>query len=350
MLIEELKDAEQIESAKFIHESGKRLRKTLNDVISLTEIEKKKMEASFEKINLTKFVENISLDYKLQAENKGLTFTLINEQKEILLNTDERLLKEIIDNIVDNSVKFTKHGNIKILTSLQIENKNSNALISISDTGIGISPKNIENIFSPFRQESEGLNRSYEGLGLGLTVAKQLAERLKGELSIKSELGRGTTLTILLPLLMTEDELNDKIVRVKSVLSGSVKSREKGKPALLMVEDNKGNRTLFHKILSNDFEVDEAVDGITAVAMAEVKEYDIILMDINLGPGIDGIETFQRIRQIPSRQKVPVIAITAYAIREDRQKFLDYGFNDYLQKPVLRDEFLSLLKKHIFML
>lgn len=347
ILVNELENPEQIENARYIFESGQRLQKILNDILSLTDIEKQRLETSVKKIDLIQFIKSASTEYQKYAEKKGLIFKSILNQKEIWLNTDSTLLKNVIDNIFDNSIKFTKKGGISITVNLELEKESTKAVIKITDSGTGITPDKIQHIFTPFRQESEGLNRSHEGMGLGLSVAKQLVEILHGEIFIQSEIAKGTMLIIKLPVLHTEKELTEKIDLKKTTIIEPVMPAKSILHSILMVEDNPGNRSLFQIYLSNDFSVDKAADGITAIAMAEVKSYDVILMDISLGPGIDGIEAFQRIRQLPNYKNTPVIAVTAFAMKEDRQKFLDHGFTDYMQKPVLRGELISLIKNCI---
>ena len=347
VLMSELENEDHKSYSKFIYESGQRLQKTLNDIISLTYIEKKKIEASIKKVNLLEYIESISSEYRTKVEKKGLVFELHKDGEEISISTDPELLKYAIDNIVDNAIKFTSKGNISVNVSLNEENNTPYAVISIVDTGKGIAKEKLDNIFVAFRQGSEGLNRTHEGMGIGLSIAKQLVEILKGEIAIQSQEGVGTTLIVSLPIKQTESKVNERVNSVKQTFVQKPKNYKQSKPLLLMVEDNSSNRILFQKILRDDFFVDEAEDGITAIAKAEVKSYDVILMDINLGPGIDGVETFHKIRTMTNYVSVPVIAVTAFAMKDDRSKFIEQGFTDYLQKPVLREDLLSVIKNHV---
>ncbi len=347
MLLFELNDPHQLQSVRNINSSAERLNKTLSDVIALVDIEKKKIEASLEKIDLPEFITKISRNYQRMSQSNGLSFDAKISANEVFLYTDPRLLRTIIDHVIDNAVKFTAHGGIALSVDQNVINGLPYAVIGVSDTGIGIPPEKVENIFTPFRQISEGLNRSYEGMGVGLSVAKQLVEILQGEISVISNVGIGTTVTIKLPVIQTENELLAKISKAKTMITTQGKSTSLGKPMILLVEDNEDSRTIFSSILNKDFTCDMASDGITAIAMAEVNTYDIILMDINLGLGIDGIETFNRIRQLPNFNNAPVIAITAFGVKEDRDTFLKLGFYDYIQKPVLRNDFVQTIKLHI---
>lgn len=353
LLAMELTEPSQVESINYINESGQRLQRALNDILALTDLEKKKLDTNFHKTDLTEFIKSLSGDYRHRIEGHHLSFDEIYPSDEILLYTDQNLLKHILDSVIDNSIKFTKRGGITLVVNQQRKNDISYATINITDTGIGISPELIKNIYTPFWQASEGLSRSHEGLGLGLSVVKQLVEILQGEVVIHSELNSGTSLILHLPIYQSEAEVSNKINQIKKSINEfetnsafSTKESASTKPRLLMVEDNPGNRTLFRRILTSEFLVEEAGTGESAVAMSEINKYDIILMDINLGPGIDGIETFRRIRKINGFEDTPIIAVTAFAMKEDRQKFLEIGFNDYIQKPILKDEFIAMIIAH----
>ncbi len=347
IMLSELNDPDHLRNISFINKSAQRLQRTLNDVLAMVDIERKKLEASFEKTGLKSFTDKLAPEYQKRAQTSGLSFDLKFEGHDIRIFTDPGLLKSIIDNIFDNAVKFTRKGGVTIDVAQKNFDGVPYACIEVSDTGIGIAPDILTTIFAPFRQVSEGMGRSFEGMGLGLSVAKQLAEVLNGDITIASEEGKGTTLTIKVPVVETEQEMSDRINIAKSHVVESEIPAESGKPRLLLVEDNEGNRMIFKKILSKEYIVEEATDGVTALAMAEVNKYDLILMDINLGPGIDGIETFRRIRQMPDHSEIPVVAVTAYGLNEDRKRFLDYGFTDFHPKPIVRLEFLAMIKKLI---
>jgi CheY-like chemotaxis protein len=215
------------------------------------------------------------------------------------------------------------------------------------DTGVGIDPYKIKNILEPFRQESEGLSRSFEGMGLGLSIAKQLIDILNGEIKIKSEIGSGTTVSLKFPIIESNQDFTKRIGFKRKTIYEEEFRTTNGKQSILMVEDNDNVRLLFNKYLDKEFSVREALDGVSAIVMAELFNYDIILMDINLGAGIDGIETFKQIRKLPNCKDIPVIALTAYGTLSDRPKFLDLGFCEYIQKPVDRKDLISTIKKLI---
>ncbi len=346
ILSDELDSNDHKEYARLINDSGSRLEKTLNDLIFLTDIESKKIGATFSKTDLIEYVKVLSDEFKHKIENNGLKYETNFEEPHLELYTDKELLKYVLDNVIDNSIKYTKKGSVKIEVFKDIDDGQSIVIIKVSDTGIGIDPESQKKIFQPFRQGSEGYSRKYDGMGIGLTVCKQFLEILRGKIDISSIPGMGTDVFIKLPAVNTEDELKEKIKIKKQEIVELVTSVATRKPHLLLVEDNLGNRVLYQKILQDDFDVVMAIDGISAIAMTEVNTYDIILMDINLGPGIDGIETFKRIKKFSNYKDVPIVAVTAFGAMDDRAKFINYGFADYIQKPVLKEEFIALIYNH----
>lgn len=193
----ELEDKNQIEIVDLIYSSMKRLEKTLNSLIELSEIESGYQDVNLTKANLCDVLNNLYCTLNDILVEKGLFFELQINDKDISINIDENLLNQIMFNILDNSVKFTEHGKVCIKLNKLCINDENFAEIRICDTGIGISPENLKTIFDPFRQVSEGLDRMYEGVGLGLTVTKKFVEILGGSITIKSEIGRGTDVILI---------------------------------------------------------------------------------------------------------------------------------------------------------
>jgi PAS domain S-box-containing protein len=348
ILIQEAENKEHKEIAQNIYDAGVRLKQTINSILSLQELENRNVNVYIEKVELIGLIKNIKDEFEKVSASKGLYIKTLFERDEIWLNTDPNILRKIIENIFDNAVKFTKTGGILLSVSRHDSENISEAIIKIADTGIGISRDKLDRIFSPFRQESEGMSRPFEGMGLGLSISKQLVELLHAKISIESKIEKGTLVKIKLQAIPDENKLSASINSMKNKIV-EPHPNSNGKPKILMVEDNPGNRTLFTRYLEKDFDLDIAENGISGIAKADTKQYSLILMDINLGPGIDGIETLKRIRALPNYSDIPIVAVTAYAMPWDKQKFLDYGFDDYLQKPLDRNELIEkindLIKK-----
>lgn len=343
----DLPDIDHANYAKLINDAGLRLERTLQDLLYMTEIENKRIKATLTKTDLIQFITEVSKEYKRRVENSGLKFELKYDEPLMSLFTDTEILKYLMDNILENSIKYTEKGTVKIELIKEASHNQSAAIIKISDTGIGIESDKLKTILLPFRQGSEGLSRRYDGMGIGLTVSKQFVDILNGNIDISSVPGTGTDVFIKLPITDTDAEIKAKVDNLKKEFKEQVSANTSGKPNLLLVEDNYSTRVLFNKILKDDFVVDEAEDGLSALAKTEINLYDIILMDINLGPGIDGIETFIEIKKSDKYKEVPVIAVTAFGGSEDKSKFINYGFADYIQKPVMKKEFIQFIIKSI---
>ncbi len=195
LLLSEMDNKNHREMAKIIHKSGKRLNETLNSILDLSKIESQKLELKFSAIDLVTLIQECKYAFSDQVNKKGLSIHVSIDKDKIFVNTDQGILHKVLCNIIDNSVKYTVDGEINI--SADEDEKNVN--IRVTDTGIGIPAEDLNQIFEPFRQGSEGLNRKYEGMGLGLTITKKFVEILGGRLNIKSEKGKGTTMDIILP-------------------------------------------------------------------------------------------------------------------------------------------------------
>ncbi len=197
LLLQDLEDKNQRDMAMYIHKSSKRLNETLTSLLDISKIQAQNLDIKFIPVDIVGTLKECRLIYSEPAIAKGLIINFSSSMEKIIIKGDSNILHKIICNLLDNAVKYTKHGEI----NLNAETKNNTALITISDTGIGISEDHIRIIFEPFRQASEGLTRKYEGSGLGLSITKKYVELLKGKINIASQLDVGTTLTLEFPLL-----------------------------------------------------------------------------------------------------------------------------------------------------
>ncbi len=197
LLLQDLEDKNQRDMAMYIHKSSKRLNETLTSLLDISKIQAQNLDIKFIPVDIVGTLKECRLIYNEPAIAKGLIINFSSSMETIIIKGDSNILHKIICNLLDNAVKYTKHGEI----NLNAETKNNTALITISDTGIGISEDHIRIIFEPFRQASEGLTRKYEGSGLGLSITKKYVELLKGKINIASQLDVGTTLTLEFPLL-----------------------------------------------------------------------------------------------------------------------------------------------------
>lgn len=235
------------------------------------------------------------------------------------------------------------HGSIRIIVESCIKEDAKYLQISVIDTGIGIAQENLPIIFEEFRQVSEGYNRSFEGAGLGLTLVKKMLYLLHGDIMVESNLGTGSTFTVLLPAVDNTGELAEMETESGYGLLQNA-GNEKILPKILLVEDNEINMEVIKCYIESFCFVDSASNGIEAIKLAEANKYDIILMDINLGSDMDGVTATKEIRKISGYETTPVVAITGYALSSDKEKLIAEGLTHYLPKPFEKEELVRLLK------
>jgi PAS domain S-box-containing protein len=335
IMYEEL-EGEHRENALIIHESGKRLLDTVSLILNFSKLESGKTDVNYSVFNLNQLILNEIKLYQKLASQKGISITEHFSEEDLQIETDEKLLCEIIDNILNNAVKYTVSGAVNVtLDVTDVE-----FIIKISDTGIGIPKDKLDIIFKEFRQVSEGMSRKFEGTGLGLTIVKKYVELLKGSIEVESEPGVGSIFTIRLPFTYFERvniPVSVNTVNSKIELAGG------SFPTILIVEDDKINEMAIRKMLRKYYNTISVTNGRLAIEEVKKQDIDIILMDINLRDEMDGIKTTNLIRKISGYENKPIVALTAFAMPGDREKFLGSGFSHYLSKPFDQDEILLLL-------
>ncbi len=340
-------ESEYKKMAKMIYTSGIRLDNVLDSIMLLSQLESisEKQHINLEKVDLEKLLQDLSKQFRNQVKQKGLDL-IIDFHPQIYTYINQNLFKQAIIHIINNAIKYTHQGSISIFTSLS-EDKQF-VFLSIKDTGIGIPEDSQGLIFSDFRQVSEGYNRAYEGCGLGLPIAKKAIELMNGSISLESEFEKGAKFTIKLPLTLISQEeaatsLSKSPQKLKQKTLDNFENIEE-LPSVLIVEDNKINQKLAVSILRDKYRVDTCYDGESAINMIANKQYDIILMDIHLGDGLDGLETTKIIRNDIRYSKTPIIAVTGYTMLGDREHILKAGCSHYLSKPYSKSQLLDIIK------
>lgn len=341
ILKEELANSEHLSMIVDIHSSAKRLLNTLNSILELSHLESTEFKPNNSLINVTSIITSLSDSFYKLAGTKNLGYHLDIKESNFICLLDEELLKQIVTNVFDNALKYTNKGGITIKINKVEKNNDNWCFISIADTGIGISTENQKFIFNEFRQVSEGISRSYEGAGLGLTISKKMVNLMGGIIEVESELGFGSTFNIYFKLV--NNKISDKSLELNKFSAKTVFGTDIVKPHVLLVEDNKTNKVLIKRFLSNNFNVDEVSSGLAAIDIIQKVKYDIILMDINLGLGMNGIETAAEIRKIKDFKDIPIIAVTGYALSGDKEMILDNGLNGYVSKPFTRETLIETL-------
>jgi PAS domain S-box-containing protein len=344
ILRDKIKQPQLSNMAEMILSSGNKLLETFNSVLDLSRIESNKLELKYSEVDLNIFAnQNLKL-FETIAEKKGLKIIIKKSKKNVFAYVDEQLLFQIFNNLIGNAIKYTHKGTITLQVKTITLDKKDFASISVTDTGIGIKKENLKPIFEEFRQVSEGLNRRFEGTGLGLTITKKFIELMSGSIRVKSEFGKGSTFEVLFPLYQIK--LNDGINDFDT--ESDFKFNNKFSPALLpevlVVDDDESSREIIKLFLKNICVVDAAESGEKAITLVNSKSYNLIFMDINLGKGLSGIETTQRIKKIDKYKNTPIVALTAFAMMGEREEFLSLGCTHYLSKPFMKKDLLDLIK------
>lgn len=326
-----------------IRKAGKRLLNTLHSIIELSTLEAEQRNVNYAKISISEILSEVFEKYSHDAEAKGLYFQIENKCPQLKLHIDKLLLTEILGHLLDNAIKFTTSGGIKLEVENVIENSESFAIIKIEDTGIGISKENIQNIFNEFRQESEGHGRYFEGMGLGLSLVKKMTSLMNGNVYVESEKNKGSIFTIKFHAALDTARYHEE-KKVQQYTNANYAPNE-NMPRALLVEDNELNSKLTSVFLKNTCHVDYVSDGATAIRKVKEKYYDVILMDINLGGGINGVDAVNVIRKIENYKHIPIVAMTGYALSADKKNFFENGFTHFIAKPFNKHQLLELINE-----
>ena len=345
ILKEELSQTEYESMVDNIADSGKRLMSTLNSIITLSQLEAGNINLTLKKVMVEQSIHSVvkSMESLCSEKNIYLDCTGI---RPFSINTDAQLFKQLLLQIVDNAVKFTEKGGVSIETLKRTHSGREYVVVRIADTGIGIDKAYYTLIFQEFRQVSEGFGRKYQGSGIGLTISKKIIDLLGGIIMIESEPDKGSCFSIWMPCDPDIPGYNDSITdAAEPGLVDQDHFLMKPLPVVLLVEDNKVNKELIYFFLRNTCQMEYAPDAATALEMARDNDYNVILMDIHLGYGMNGIEAIREIRQIPRHLKTPVIAVTGYTMDEDREQLYAVGCNRHLAKPFDKKALLTMVQE-----
>ncbi|MFI1745452.1 ATP-binding protein [Thalassobellus sediminis] len=337
MLLEENPKPEQIQHLKSLKFSGDYLLTFINDILQINKIEANKVEIDPESFNLKKKINNIilALNNSANDNNVKLHFEYDKDLPENFI-ADQLKISQILINLIGNSIKFTKDGDIWIrIYKIEQEDSKYTLRFEIEDNGIGISQEKQDNMFESFSQGSIQINRKYGGTGLGLSIVKGLIDILKGKIYVRSELEKGTTFYFEIPLEYTSVE--EAKERKVTYFSGNTEELDLTKVKILVVEDNKINQMITKKILTKmNLKCDIIDNGEDAVDMIKANDYNIILMDIHM-PGISGMEATKRVRAFD--KELTIFALTAVTIEDKMHEFDEAGFTDIIPKPFKQEEF-----------
>jgi signal transduction histidine kinase len=320
-LTKDIGQAREVE--EIINRQTKQLCKLVDDLLELTRISQNKIKLKKENINLNEIINGAAGDIRFEYEKKGVKLETKIQSRPVRLNADPVRVTQAVGNILYNALKFTQAGGTVRITLTEEKN---DAVISVKDNGIGISQEILPQLFTPFKQADNTLDRNGGGLGLGLSIVKGIVDLHEGSVTAYSEgLGKGSTFTIRLPVTPEEDSKAEKPAPGK----GSGKRLK-----LLIIEDNRDFAGLLSKMLSlTGYSVDIAYDGIEGVKLARQIKPDIIFCDIGL-PGMNGYDVAKSVRNDDIIKDTHLIALTGYAGEGEVERILKAGFDKHLAKPV----------------
>ena len=328
-------DAEQLEYADMAIQSSRRLTRLLSDILDLSRVEAGKMTMHVAPFTLKAAIRQVEELFIPIARNSGVALrSVVDPRLPEKLIGDTTRLQQVLTNLIGNAFKFTRRGQVRLEASaLPGANENlCRVLFSVEDTGIGIPPDKLGLLFEPFTQASEGLRRSHQGAGLGLSICKRLVGLMGGEITVASESDVGTGAYFCLAL-----DLADDAARPQAVPDAACAPGVAAAAGVLLVEDDFVTQISVKRWLEKSgYRVVAAGDGQQALQALREQDVDLILMDIQM-PVMDGLETARRIRQGAAgadKAAIPIIAMTAYAMTGDRERFLAAGMDAYAAKPV----------------
>jgi PAS domain S-box-containing protein len=358
------KDNEEMKSfVSGARNSAESLLDIINNILDLSKIESGKMQLEETNFNLNDVIDEAVEMLSPKAEEKKLVITkVIYDDTPLLLNGDSIRLRQVIINLLSNSIKFTEKGGVEISTKLKsFEDDHVTLIISVRDTGIGVPPEKIGSLFKPFSQVDGSHTRKYGGTGLGLVICKEFINMMGGDINVESEEGIGSrfyfTVNMKLQRIVKPSSHTRQYSKVYDLREPSPMTNLGGNEELkkqrshfniLLAEDNPVNKKVAHKILSEaGFTVDSADNGYEALNAAKIKPYDLILMDVQM-PVMDGYTATKEIRSLKTEvSQIPIIAITAHALTGDKEKCIEAGMNDYISKPIIADQMIRIIDKWV---
>lgn len=351
ILSELITDPEQKELVNRIHNSSKKLIETLNKVLSLTRLEFEKPKLIIKEINIAEILDESFKLFSKTAEKKKLKYikNIFTEREyikdELIIKSDETLLRDIINNLISNAIKYTNEGSIELKSEIEKRQDGEYLIIKVADTGIGIPEDKKEIIWKEFRQVSEGRSRAFEGTGLGLTITKKYVELLGGKITVESELEKGSIFTIELPIQrVKQKDTSITIYETENTSEKDLIINAQPTKRILYVEDENMAQDLVSRVLKKYYKIEIVKKANEALEKVKKNKYDALMIDINLGRGIDGAQLMEMIRKIPEYKDTPILAITAFAAEKDEKEFLSRGFTHYISKPFSIDDLIKVVR------
>jgi CheY-like chemotaxis protein len=345
ILLDTTLEEDQRDCIETIRSSGDGLISIINNILDFSKIEEGKRDLEHQPFDLRACVKGALDLVASPAKSKGLALHgHIEDQVPGLLVGDITSLRQVLVNLLGNAVKFTCQGAVTITVTSQPATGRLGLHFAVSDTGIGIAPDRMGNLFQPFDQLDTSLTRNFGGTGLGLAISKKLVELMGGRIWAESELGRGSTFHFTILADPASPEMC--VPSAESSPKDALEIDRLGPLRLLLAEDNLVNQKVALKMLQKlGIRADVAANGLEVLAALERQTYDIVLMDVQM-PEMDGLEAARRIRERWSDKPLHIIAVTAYALQGDRDRCIQAGMDDYISKPVRIEELAKALGRY----
>jgi CheY-like chemotaxis protein len=325
---------EQRSYARTIRTSGKALLALINDILDLSRVEAERLELVIAEFDPRRLVEDVAASIAPRAHDKGLAFA-VHFQRDLpaVLLGDEGRLRQVLFNLIGNAVKFTERGSVNIeIGARLLDDEQVELVASVRDTGIGIAADALPGLFERFKQADNGIARRYGGSGLGLAISRGLIDLMGGRIDVETEPGRGSTFRVNVSLRRGQS-LN--VASADTTFDGAADMVAAGGLHVLVAEDNEVNQHVVRAMLTNlGYSCEMACDGLEVVSKVTAGRFDLILMDIQM-PNLDGLAATRRIRALGGIvAHIPIIALTANAMVEDKQAYIEAGMNEHVSKPI----------------
>ncbi|HAX80206.1 MAG TPA: hybrid sensor histidine kinase/response regulator [Cyanobacteria bacterium UBA11372] len=322
-----------------IYQCGSHLLKLINDVLDLSKIEARKLELHPTALHLPSFLQSLVEINRIRAEQKGIAFDFqVDSRLPVGVWADEKRLRQVLINLLGNAIKFTARGSV----TFKVEFIAAKIRFQIEDTGVGMTPEEIEKIFLPFEQVGD-TKKQVEGTGLGLTITHKIVSLMQSEIQVQSVPGKGSTFSFEVELPEAQNWAGALTVMEQGIIKGYKGSKRK----ILLVDDRWENRSVLLNLLEPiGFEIIEAKNGKEGIEQILSASPNLIITDLAM-PVMDGFEFLQQVRSHPQLQNQIVIVSSASVFESDRHKSLDAGANDFLPKPVQAETLLELVQKYL---
>ena len=343
LLLETPLSEDQREYVDTVRNCADELLALFTKTLEFSDLSSGRVSLARQELHLTESLRSVVAAFTSSARAKGLSLRcrLASDLPDTVIGDAPRL-QEVLSHIVDNALKFTEHGTVEVRVAGRVQDGRYVLNLSVRDTGIGIPPDRLVAVFDAFRQLESGLSRSYNGLGLGLSLVQKLTSLMGGSVTVESEAGKGSLFTVSIPLELPAD---GGISPGRSPAAPPEASTRNGKSRVLFVDDNAvAQRIVTHILGRAGYRVVCASSGKAAIELAAQQPFDLILVDLQM-PEMDGFATSAIIRDLPGYRSTPVVALTANVTEQCRRECSDHGMQGFVPKPVLAEQLLEAVSE-----